>query len=380
MKKSTRKQITAVLCLAMSLLIILSACDGAASTPDPTPQPAPPATPAPTPEPAPEPEEPKITDGWFFYQGPRTGDLPCFIRFNEDGTYFAKFFGGGVMEAGNWELVDKEMDFIADFGPDNEPGTADDVIETASQVIIFTNFATGARQEVAFDGSRLLDFSLGGMSHHNTLVHVPDYDYNPDVEEIALAVQMFFYDNDFGASLTLYHNRTFNDFTTSGESGTWVLDNGVFLLTTDTGQVYTLTVSENGRTAVYVKGSETLELSSTVSDALYTFEAAFTPEHLPVELDVFLICKPDGTAEVVVSHDMIGNVVVDTGTWVIENMVFITFELEFGGTLNGDPDFASATEQGITVEIAYAADVMLATPDFEMPLDIDVVFIGQITA
>jgi len=176
----------------------------------------------------------------------------------------------------------------------------------------------------------------------------------------------------------LYHNRTFNDYTTAGEDGTWDMAGGSYTLTSSDGNVYTLTVSENGKMANYVKGGDTLELSSTTSDALYTFEAVTMPDGLPMEIDIELRCKPDGSVEVVIMHDMMGVIAIDKGTFVIENMVFISFELENGGAFAGEPDFASATESGINVSVPYKADVHLA--DFGMDLSFDCVLEGAITA
>lgn len=323
----------------------------------------------------------KITDGYYFYSGPNTGNLPCFIRFNEDGTYYAKFFGGGVMEAGMYVVLDKELEYFVDAGADSSFDTVEDNTKaTAKQVVALTNYATGAVQEIAFDDDKLCDATLGGMSKHNTLEHKADYIYDPAVEEIALAVQTFYYENDTGSSLTLYHNRTFNDFTTAGEDGTWALEGGVFTLTTSEEQVYTLTVSDSGWTATYVKGSDTLELTSTTSEYLYSFAANTTPEGLPMEVTFALNCKPDGTCEAVVSHAAFGDIVVDTGTYAIQNMVFISFELATGGKIDGVPDMATATEKGITVNVPYKAEVTIKTADAEMTVTVDCTLAGEISA
>ena len=387
MKTTGVKTITITLCIIFSFALLLGSCSTGTS-PAESPDSSQSVSQSPSPVVSPSEDVPqqdtgtgevKMTDGYYFYQGPRSGDMPCFIKFNEDGTYYAKYFMGAVVEAGLFVLIDKEMEYISDFGPDDEPDTVDDVIATASQVVVLTNYATGLSQEIAFDDNMLCDFTMGGMSGHNTMEHKPDYSYNPDVEEIALAVQTFYYQNDAGSSLTLYHNRTFNDFTTAGEYGGWAMENGIFVLTTDENKTYTLTVSDNGRMASYVKGSDTLELSSTTSDALYAFVAVTMPEGLPMDVDIALNCKADGTAEVVISHAMMGDIVVDNGTFIIENMVFITFELESGGIIMGEPDFDTASEAGITVHIPYQADVVIVTPDYEMPLSIDCILIGNIT-
>jgi len=356
MKKLIIKSLAIALCMFLSVSM-LGACSND-PTEDDKPVTTPPATtPAPTPEP--EPEEIKITDGYFFYQGPTTGDLPCFIRFNEDGTFYALFFNGGVIEAGLWELVDKNMEFIDDPGPDGAFGTADDIMATANQVMILTNFTTGAKQEIAFHEGRLRDFTFGGMSPHNSMDHIHDFDYDPAVMEMPFPIQVFYYQFDVGASLTLYHNLSFNDFTTAGEFGTWVMEGGKYILTTSDGLVYTLTVSENGLTATYEKGSEVLELTSSPSAIMFSFTAETQPEGLPMAVDVTINCMPDGTAVVIMSSPFFDDIPIDSGTFVIEHMVFITFEFVNAGTIVGEPDFDTATESGITIYVPFVAEVDL---------------------
>lgn len=41
-----------------------------------------------------------------------------FVRLNEDGTYYAKYFDGGVMEAGTYRVLDEDMEYYADGGTD----------------------------------------------------------------------------------------------------------------------------------------------------------------------------------------------------------------------------------------------------------------------
>ncbi len=261
-----------------------------------------------------------LTDGYYFYQGDQTGGLPCFFRFNEDGSYYGKFFGGGMTEAGNYVVIDKEMEYALTADENSEKAIA-------TQVIVLTNYATGTTQELAYANDTICDATLGGMSNHITLEHKADYVYVAEVEEMPIAVQTFYYENDTGSSLTLYHDRSFNDFTNAWDEGTWTLNDGVFTLTCEDG-VFTLTISENGQTATYVKGDETLELSATTGSELYAYRATVMPAELPMDVDVALKCKADGSCELTVSHIAFGEVVVDQGTWEIANMVFITFNMD----------------------------------------------------
>ena len=386
MKTTMSKHLLLTLSIVLSFTLMLSACNS--GDPDTSPSDSPDATPTagdasspppPQSEKPVEPEEPKMTDGYFFFAGPATADLPCFVRFNEDGSYYASYFNGAILEAGQYEVFIRDMDYISDPGADGEFGTADDAVATANQVVVLTNYSTGATQEIAFDGGTLFDFTLGGMAGHITMSHMPDYAYDPEIEEMPIAVQVFYYQNDTGSSLTLYHNRTFNDFTTAWEEGTWIMENGVFKLSESGGASYTLTVSENGMMATYVKGGDTLEMTSTTREYVYSFTAVAMPDGLPMEVDIALNCKPDGTAQLVISHPMMGEFVVDTGTYSVANMVFILFELEHGGSIMGEPDFESASEEGITINVAYIADTVIGEGDGAMPISIDCILSGLLT-
>ena len=108
--------------------------------------------------------EVQIWDG--YYQDTSTG-LLSFVRLNEDGTYYAKYFDGGVMEAGTYRVLDEDMEYYADGGTDGDFTTEEDNTKaTASQVVELTSYKTGDVVKIAFDNDQLCDMSLGGMANH----------------------------------------------------------------------------------------------------------------------------------------------------------------------------------------------------------------------
>ena len=376
MKRKSCNTLIVALCMLMGMALLLGACgseapaaptaDATVVADDPDPSPADDLTPAPT--------VAAMTDGYYLYQGERTADLPCFIRFNEDGTFYGSYFNGAVVEAGIYEVVDRDMAYLEDG-----EGSASLI---AGQVVVLTDFSTGAVQEVAFDGGRLLDMTVGNMAPHITLEHIPDFAYNPAEMELPIAVQTFYHDNDFGASLTLYHDGSFNDFTTSGEFGSWTMENGQFILVSFDGTSYTLTVAADGFTAVYDRGADILELTASVGEYLFSFTVDTMPEGLPMDVSLTLYAKTDGTAEMVMSSGFFDDIVVDQGTFTLEHMVFITFDLENGGIIAGEPDFDNATEAGVPATIHYEAEVLLPGNGADMPdmtLGFDCLLVGEIT-
>ncbi len=329
-----------------------------------------------------QPSEVKITDGRFYLD--INNGMDCYVHFYEDGTYYAKYFDGSMMEAGTWELADKELDYMTP-GPDNDvTQEADNGTATAKQVVIFTPYTTGIPVEVAYDGDALCDMSLGGMANHRTLTHEPDYAYNPDVDETAIQLFVFYANNDIGANMILNHNKTFEDLTGDAyNDGTWEMAGaGVYDMTYSDGSSATLTVAEDGKSAVLKKDGKETELRDDYrepSEELALFmslraEDVSVPE-LPMGVNVRLDGYSDGTCQVIIEvTQMSAELVADTGTYEVSEAAKPTFHFETLGDIEGTPDYAAAGEDGLPFTVHLAGTT---NPEFNgdvspMTLDTDV--------
>lgn len=352
------------LLLAMLLvfsLLILSACGGKSNDTPSDPAPvdntqAPPEENTDDPAPA---GEAKITDGYYATE---ISGLPCFYHFSEDGTYYGYFFDGGVTDAGTYEVLDKSMDYYAEYNADETP--VDSSKKTASQVVAVTSYTSGAVLEIPFDGDKLCDFTAGGMSSHVFMEHDAAFAYSADDMEPAIAVQTLYAGSDAGMTLTLYHNRTFVDYTGDKRvGGTWEQTTDGYALTSEAGESLTLTLTADG--ADYTTGSGTVALSSKLMAAEVV--ATFAPEAAvpvsgipgmegPTDCEVKLLVYGNDTMELIT--DVFGNeVIVDKGTYTLDASGPIpayTFAFESAGEAVSEPDYASATENSINLGLTYA--------------------------
>lgn len=353
-----------ILALLMAAAMLLTLCACASQTSETTNT----TEAAETETSAPAPKEVKMTDGYYFLD---INGMKCFVHFAEDGTYYALYFGGSVTEAGTWELLDEPMEYMSEDGADDDANTTEDnTYATAPQTVVFTNYATGTPVKVAFVEDALVDMSLGGMANHRTLTHVPDYAYNPSVEEIAIQLFVFYANNDIGSNFILNHNRTFEDVTgDTFEDGTWTLTGpGSYELTYSTGKA-ALTVAENGKTAVIAKeDGTTIELKddykeeAAIAKVMSLTADEVTVEGLPMTVALRLDGYSDGTCQMYVVISQIGaELLADEGTFEVSDAMRPTFHFAAAGDIEGTPDYAGATETGIPFTVAYAADVQ---PEF----------------
>lgn len=157
------KKLLSLLTAAALLLCLLAACGGNADSSDAPETPSADNTPV------------NLWDG--YYTDNSTG-LLSFVRFNEDGTYYAKYFEGSVLEAGVWELVEEPTTYQVSFESTETKDSA--------QTIIMTSYSSGTPVRVAYVDDQLCDMSLGGMANHRTLAHDAEYAYNPATDKIAI--------------------------------------------------------------------------------------------------------------------------------------------------------------------------------------------------
>ena len=254
-----KKSVLVSLALIMTLAVLtLAGCAGAPTTVAPTTTEAT-TTAAPT---TTEPVNPLLA-GRFEWKNPPV-DLETYIHFNDDGTYYAFFFGGGVIEAGVYELLDESFEYNVTGGADENFDTPEDNEKaTASQVVLFKSY-DGKEQKGAYVDGEIRDISLGGMSGHQTLFQNAEFVYDISKEQPVVVAQ-YYLGGEAGSNLVLYHDKTFADYTGEmGEEGTWVMnDDGSFTLTSvdNNNAEYTLVRAESG--ATYTKNGTPVELAAT---------------------------------------------------------------------------------------------------------------------
>ena len=353
---------TLAVLLAALMLLALAACGGK-QEPDPTPNT--------------EQDEPQtsgqaaMSDGIYELENNDIG-MKVFVRFNENNTYYGYYFDGGVTEAGTYELLDEALDY-----------DAGDSTGTAPKTMVLTSYQ-GAEQRWAYDDTqdKFLGVSIGGMMTNRILAHNAEYAYDPATDELPITVCVYYADNNAGASLTLYHDRTFVDYTGDMmDEGTWEKSGDAYTLTSteNAGETYTLTVS--GATADYDKSGAVLKLTDAITNSevslINTFLAEDAQVGLPMSVDVRIDCYSDGTCKTMVYVEQVdADLEVDSGTYTVADVFNYTFSFETAGEIAGEPDFASATESGITVNVPYKADVTALFMDSETPMSIDLSLAG----
>ncbi len=316
-------------------------------------------------------KEVSITDG--IYEETKIG-MKTFYRFNEDGTYYAFFFDGGIMEAGTYEILDQSKDYREEQESDEGAKTL-----TAPQTIVTTSYA-GKVTEIAYADDTLQDCNLGGMSSYRFLHHNAEYPYDPATDEQAIVVYTFYADNAAGNTLTLYHNRTFVDYTGDvGKEGTWEkISDTEFTLTDEDGNAASLII--DGKNAKY--GDK--ELADSIIDenaggVINTYRVDAAEVGLPMTVGIRIDCYDDATCKLIIEVAEIGaELLADEGTYELDATVFTpTFHFNSLGDIVSTPDYANATPTGIPASIELKGN--LDVPDGSgniTPMTFDCVLTG----
>lgn len=170
--------------------------------------------------------------------------METFYHFNADGTYYASFFMGAVTDAGTYEIKDEELAYMVSAGADGTAGTEDDEMATATQIVELVSYVNPTPVKVAYVDGKLVDISLAGMANHRTMALTEGKAYDASTETPIKVVNLYA-DNLEGNTLTLYHDKSFVDYTGEmGIYGTWVKnEDGSYTLTDedDEDNVFTLT-------------------------------------------------------------------------------------------------------------------------------------------
>ena len=198
-----------------------------------------------------------MTKGYYFTENEAVAStgLRTFIHFSDDGTYYYIGFDGGYLDAGEWDLVEKEVTYTTpgEDGIYYAPNDADNGEATSQYAVEFKSYQDSlGTYYLAYADDKIQDANPGGLSSHNTFGHIADYNYDPAVDEIwPVAVKQARVGDDESLSITLYHDKSFEDFTgDTGVYGTWEkVSDTEYKLTTDDGKEAKIVF--NGDTATY---------------------------------------------------------------------------------------------------------------------------------
>lgn len=324
-----------------------------------------------------------VLDGVYDMENNDFG-METYLHFSPDGTYYAHFFMGAVVDAGTYEVKDEELVYLVSAGEDGTAGTEDDVTATAAQIVEMISYTNPTLVKVAYVDGKLVDYSLAGMANHRTMALTEGKAYDP-ANETPIAIVVLYADNLEGNTLTLYHDKSFADYTGDwGVFGTWTKnEDGSYTLIDedDEDNVLTLTVNEDGTAAYAAADGEAKLLTTTVGPvAVNVFKAEgvqVASGDTTMGADVTLNCYDDGTCVLLVNITAIGmEVEADKGTYTVEDIFRFTFNFDAAGEIAGQPDWASATQTGIDVNVPYAATVQAMGSD----LTIDAMLNGSVSS
>ncbi len=226
-----------------------------------------------------------------------------YIHFYASGVFYLSTYNGGQYAAGFYELKDMQLEYM----PDKE---FPDVKATADQAIVFT----------APDGSEMFTLAYANDTVYNlptlfdrNFAHNPEASNDP-ANETGVALTEFVNPDDEYGLLRFMHNGTFQDTVGMMVEGTWTKDGSVYTMTDDdSGDSYTLTLSDDGNTGLYLglDGEEiTLDLIKA-AEVMLLFRGKAAAAY--GEMSVEIACLDGGACEMTVYYAGTEN--KSTGEW-----------------------------------------------------------------
>lgn len=322
--------------------------------------------------------EVQMWDGYYYYIIADMG-IESFIHFNEDGTYYASYFDKAAVDAGTYEVLDEELEYYPDTSGD-DVGDTDGEMAASSQVVAFTSFVTGETQKVAYVEDALLDMSLGGLGNHRNLRHKADYKYVAENEEMSIEIAAYFAGGSTGSAITLGHNGSFMDAT--GDElleGTWEQKNvGEYALNYDDGTKGTLKIADDKKTAELTRGDEVVTVEAMGAEgSAFTLSNPSVEVGVPITVELRLDCAEDGTCELFVVVSQINTEIsIDKGTYTMSDAAKGSFEFEKAGACEAAPDYSTATDNSVDLNMAYKADLTIEMNGESTDISVDTVLTG----
>lgn len=210
----------------------------------------------------------KLTDGYF---EAISDGFTWTCVFKENGIYYFQSITGAV--AGTWEEVEEEIQYISNYADgegtdDTVPNKDNPEYKTADRCVIISQF-NGETQKLAYADGRLWNVSADfGLSNRNLTQKDAVWD---ETSERSVTVVEFYEEKDSAKLVQLTHNFEFRDFI-NGISGTWEkgTDKSSYILSVD-GKAGSLTIAEDGMSAVYTLGESKVTLYKTSLLPVYEF-------------------------------------------------------------------------------------------------------------
>ena len=261
----------------------------------------------------------ELTAGVFEYLMKPEGHDPMynFLRFYENGVFYASIYGGSQHVAGVYEVIDEACEYEESGGTKKQ----------APKAIAMTNVDGSDYVTVAYDDENgvIGDFEPFFMAE---FVH----NLNPDAEiteETGVTMAEYVLGENEYSVVAIKHNGTYQDTIGLLLEGNWLLEGDTYTLTDEeSGDSYTLTLQNEGDNAEYVgpDGSkETLNLLQN-AEVMTSFIGEVSTETYGV-LDAVIDCLDNGDTTLKVT---IGGGVQDLpgGSWELsESKTSITLSV-----------------------------------------------------
>ena len=278
------------------------------------------------------------------------------LVFHEDGIFYHSKFSGGLQSAGYWRLVEgtEERTWTEYNGDLNDKGitefkSKDYLVLTNFDGSVYVNDQSDSKGEYPIYNGEIRDVSYAGSQY----VHKAD----GTITEVPQTVAEYIVEGNAAFSVSLGHNGQFTDFVDGVNliEGTWSYDAATRTYTLkSTGGTATLTISEDGETAVYkaIDGTQKTLVNANI---------ALKPVYRFIAIDVDNNNNVKGVVELYEEESacalFLGGVKVDDGTWSYDSATkTFTIKFEKKGThttsLNaqGKPSFTLTENDSATGE------------------------------
>ena len=232
-----------------------------------------------------------LTAGVFEYSMTPEGRDPMynFLKFYDNGVFYASMYDGGQYNAGFYEVLDEEMEYL-----DKSEET-----QVATQTIILNNVDGSEYSKVAYDAEQGI---VGEFKPLYDNEFVQNLEPEGNIEETGVSLYEYILEDDEYSMVAIKHNGTFEDTIGMLIEGTWEFDGTEYTMTdTDSDSVYSLTLNEDGETAKYVgpDGTEiTLNLVKN-SEIILTFTGAAVSETMG-DVEARIECLDDESAKLII--------------------------------------------------------------------------------
>ena len=225
-----------------------------------------------------------------------------------------------------------------------------------------------------------MDMSLGGLGNHRNLRHKADYTYVAENEEMPIEIAVYFAGGSTGSAITLAHDGSFVDAT--GDElldGTWKQEGtSEYTLTYADGTEGSLKIADDKKTAELARGEEKVTVETMEEEgSAFTLSNPSVEVGVPITVELRLDCAADGTCELfLVVSQINAEISIDKGTYTMSDVAKGGFEFEKAGACEAMPDYETATDNGVDVNLSYKANMSVELNGQSSDIRIDAVLTG----